>query len=349
MELSTSGIIAFNLFGITLVGPDICGFSGDTTNELCSRWMAVGSFYPFMRNHNTAGATPQDPPSLGEPVISISRYYLNIRYTFLPYLYTQFYKANTQGTMVARGLFTEFYYDKNTRNITTTQFMFGPGVLVSPALQQGQVYVNAYFPINNRWYNIFGLNELPNNGYNKLYAPYSTNTNEQSLQNILPVYIRGGYIFVLQNPITNNNTALTTVEQAPNPYQLLMAVDMNGTANGDVFIDDGNNVNSIIDNEYTFIDFSLTNDNQNTFQLKNNIVNNGFKNLTNKGIIDYITVAGLNSKVNFNSLSMVKITQNGQSINGYKTDYNSTSGVLKIDQLNMYINEPFVVSIVKSS
>ena len=68
----------------------------------------------------------------------------------LPYYYTLFYKAHTTGSLVVRGLFQEFPYNKNCRNIDR-QFLIGPAFLVTPVLEPGKTTVNGYFPIESKW------------------------------------------------------------------------------------------------------------------------------------------------------------------------------------------------------
>ncbi|KAA0195144.1 hypothetical protein HAZT_HAZT008012 [Hyalella azteca] len=151
LRASVPDVLNFNLFGIPLVGADICGFNGNTTPSLCLRWMQLGAFYPFSRNHNTDTAIDQDPVALGPDVVNASRQALTERYRLLPYLYTLFYRAHVYGDTVARPLFLQFPQDAATYSIET-QFLWGDAIMIVPALEEDVTTVEAYLPCGSIWY-----------------------------------------------------------------------------------------------------------------------------------------------------------------------------------------------------
>ena len=90
MELSIPSMFSFGLFGIPMVGSDICGFEGDTTELLCSRWVQLGSLYPFARNHNHEHAIDQEFHKIGPTLLETARKSLHLRYSLLKYYYCIF-------------------------------------------------------------------------------------------------------------------------------------------------------------------------------------------------------------------------------------------------------------------
>ncbi|XP_068225861.1 sucrase-isomaltase, intestinal-like [Palaemon carinicauda] len=230
---SIVGMLEFNLFGVPMVGADVCGFLNDATMELCARWMQAGAFYPFDRNHNGIGQSPQDPAFWPE-VAAISRDVLALRYKYLPYLYTLFHDAHHHGHSVVRPLFSEHMTDIDAL-VVDDQFMWGTGIMIAPVLIEGATKRSVYFP-EGEWYDL-ETGQLVANGPTTLQI-------EAPLE-VIPVFSRGGAILPCQEP------ALTTAESRQNPFCLTVALDSGLRASGELFWDDGESVHTV-EHEGTF-------------------------------------------------------------------------------------------------
>ena len=142
LRQSLAEIFNFNLFGVPQVGSDICGFTGDTTAELCARWSQVGVFYPFSRNHNNIGWRSQEPYEFSKHpyVLASIRASLQLKYSLLKYYYSLFVKKNGTG-MIFKPLFFEFPADTNLLAMDN-EFMLDQDLLGIPVLQRGDTNLN---------------------------------------------------------------------------------------------------------------------------------------------------------------------------------------------------------------
>ncbi|KAJ7473458.1 glycosyl hydrolases family 31-domain-containing protein [Mycena latifolia] len=226
MAFSIQGVLQHQLFQIPFVGADTCGFNGNSDEELCARWMQLAAFTPFYRNHNIKGAISQEP-YVWDSVAAAARAAIAVRYSLLPYWYTLFANASTDGTPPVRALFWEFP-DEPELFALDRQFLVGADILVTPVLTPNVSTVDGIFPGRGKtiwrdWYTGAAVN-----------ATAGRNTTLAAPLGHIPVHVRGGAALLLHHA-----PAYTIEETRAGPFALLVAPDAAGAASGHAYLDDG--------------------------------------------------------------------------------------------------------------
>jgi alpha-glucosidase (family GH31 glycosyl hydrolase) len=235
---SIPGMLNFQLFGIPMVGSDVCGFVFDSNEELCARWMELGAFNPFARNHNGLGYRDQEP-YVWPLVAEASRRALSIRYKIMPYLYTLLVRTHTHSEMILYSFAMEWPHDANAIAIDK-QFLVGKGILITPVIEKGATSVIGYFP-EGIWYDWYTHDSLIGPTFKTLAAELVH----------IPVHLRGGYIIPTQGP------SLTIYDNRKKPFELLIALDHNGKAKGRLYLDDGISIQ--VGQQFSEIEYSVEN------------------------------------------------------------------------------------------
>ncbi|KAI4903325.1 hypothetical protein NFI96_015943 [Prochilodus magdalenae] len=309
LYMSIPGMLTFNLLGIPLVGADICGFSDDASEELCVRWTQLGAFYPFTRNHNTKDSKAQDPTAFSTAARTAMKEALLLRYSLFPFLYTLFHHAHLSGQTVARPLFFEFPADQKTYNIDK-QFLWGKSLLVTPVLEPGVDSVAGYFP-QGLWYDFYKGDSLVSKGEEvKLHAPLDK----------INVHLREGSIVPTQRP----NTTLWV--SSGQPLRLIVCLTEDGLAEGDLFWDDGETLDTYETDQYAFI----------TFRLKQNTMTSNVVHTHEEA--SYITVETV-------SFYGVKNKPTTVTVNSQEAAFTyAANQVLTVDDLGLNLNQNFTIS-----
>lgn len=182
LEMALPMVMNLGLSGVPFAGPDVGGFAHDATGQLLVRWTQTGALMPFFRNHSAIGTVRQEPWAFGERHEAIIKRYIQLRYEWLPHLYTLFEDAARTGLPVMRPLFMEYPEDSRTHNLSD-QFLLGTNVMVAPIMRPDMNHRAVYFPSGD-WVNYWTDEVIEGGRHHLIEAGLDT----------LPIFVRSGSI-----------------------------------------------------------------------------------------------------------------------------------------------------------
>ncbi|SIR26369.1 glycoside hydrolase family 31 protein [Pontibacter lucknowensis] len=185
------GIRLLNSLGVTGVSfsaMDIGGFTGNAPVGLFARWIQLGAFTPYFRNHTGVNTRSAEPWAFGEEVTEIARNFINLRYRLMPYIYSNMYESTQSGHPLMRTLAIDYTHDDKVYNGEfDSQFQFGKAFLIMP-FESTKNYGKVYFP-RGKWYDLWTGEVKQGNREEMIGVQY----------NRLPIYVKESSIIPMQS------------------------------------------------------------------------------------------------------------------------------------------------------
>lgn len=181
LRINIPEVLNVGLSGVPICGCDIGGFAngsgsvgdvvypasvggaiqgGVTHYELLTRWMQLGAFLPWYRNHyNGYSKAFQEPYAYGEPVPTNCRKYVELRYRLMQLFYDAMYEWTQTGLPIARAMFLNDPADPGVYGHLDDQFFVGRDLLVAPIVNPFESLSppqtpqrSVYLPAGSDWF-----------------------------------------------------------------------------------------------------------------------------------------------------------------------------------------------------
>jgi alpha-D-xyloside xylohydrolase len=199
--------VSFSLSNIPYWNSDIGGFflsrfrkklDDAEYRELYARWIQFGAFCPMMRSHGT------DAPreiwqfgKKGDKVYDAIEKYIDLRYKFLPYIYSASWDITSEQSTMMRALMMDFPKDTRVYDIND-QYMFGRSVMVCPVTNvmysrdtkedfSAVKSKESYLPAGTAWYDFWSGEKIQG----------GQNISKETPVDIIPLYVKAGSILPL--------------------------------------------------------------------------------------------------------------------------------------------------------
>jgi alpha-glucosidase len=199
LALTIPMLTNLSVSGVPFVGADAGGFAEMPSGELYARWLQAAALTPFFRSHSVGWVGNKEPWAFGEEFTKINRATVELRYQFLPYIYTLFYNHEITGEPVIRPLWYEYPEDKGTY-LNNEEFLLGKDILVAPVVKEGDQPKGIYLPAGTEWLDWWTGEKLESGKMHYLKFPLDR----------LPIYIRVGAVIPTQ-PTIQNTTEMPNV------------------------------------------------------------------------------------------------------------------------------------------
>lgn len=197
MKAQISAGLNFAMSGIPYWTMDIGGFSVENRymaakegsedlrewRELNNRWYQFGAFCPLFRSHGQYPCREiYNIAPEGSPTYQSMKYYTELRYQLMPYIYSLASKTHFEDYTIMRALVMDYSDDEKTYDIDD-QFMFGPAFMACPVYEYKARDREVYFPAGI-WYDFYNGKPVQGGTTMDVDAPYER----------MPLFVRAGSI-----------------------------------------------------------------------------------------------------------------------------------------------------------
>jgi len=165
------------------------GFEHDADPELYIRWVQFGMFSPVAHVFGMDHPGYKEPWNYGPEALEIFKQYHLLRYSLLPYIYSQCYKMYETGVPIMRALVFEYQEDENVYEIDD-QYLFGDNILVCPVTTKGAQTRVVYLP-EGTWYDYWTGQKHEGKKYLNALTPLDR----------MPMFVKAGAVIPTETPV----------------------------------------------------------------------------------------------------------------------------------------------------
>lgn len=259
-----------------------------------------------------------DPANFSPAAVASNRQAVILRYRLNPYLYTLFHVTHVSGGTVVRSMAHEFPTVSECLALDE-QFLWGSSLLIAPVIYENQITKWVYLPMTDRWFDYYTGQEQITRGATTVSAPLD----------FIPLFLRGGSIIPHQQPDKN------TVASRSKPMYLIVALDAQQTAEGTLFWDDGESIDTYETSKYNYISFYYSSSRLTiepwTFK---------YPDMDKSIVLDEIKIFGLNKQP-------TRIVRNGQELtSNTQWTFDSDNKVLYLKNLSLRFSDTHKINIL---